>query len=119
MVLGFLPEARYTSATVKDLAAGDRIVFYTDGLTEASRADGEFFGDRQFRDALTIGLSEPADRFLATLVDRARQWSGADFADDVTVVVVDWTRRATPVDVARPLEHDDDLHRFTGTVKGL
>jgi sigma-B regulation protein RsbU (phosphoserine phosphatase) len=97
MVLGFLPEARYTSAIVRDLVAGDRIVFYTDGLTEASRADGEFFGDRQFRDALTSGLPQPAARFLATLVDRARQWSGADFADDVTVVVVDWTRRAAAV----------------------
>ena len=119
MVLGFLPEACYTSATVRDLAAGDRIVFYTDGLTEASRDDGEFFGDRQFRDALTIGRSQPADRFLATLVDSARQWSGAGFADDVTVVVVDWTRHAMPDDVSRPLEHDDDSHRFSGTVKGL
>jgi sigma-B regulation protein RsbU (phosphoserine phosphatase) len=97
MVLGFLPEAGYTSATVRHLTAGDRIVFYTDGLTEASRPDGEFFGDRQFREALTIGLSQPADRFLATLIDRARQWTGADFADDVTVVVVDWIRHATAV----------------------
>ena len=72
-------------------------MFYTDGITEASRADGEFFGDRQFRDALTIGLSQPADRFLTTLIDRARQWSGADFADDVTVVVVDWIRHAAAV----------------------
>ena len=92
MVLGFLPEAGYSSATLRDLAGGDRIVFYTDGITEASRSDGEFFGDRQFRDVLTIGLSQPADRFLATLIDRARQWTGADFADDVTVVVVDCSR---------------------------
>ncbi|HEY7059099.1 MAG TPA: PP2C family protein-serine/threonine phosphatase [Vicinamibacterales bacterium] len=92
IVLGFLPGATYTSAIVRDLAAGDRLVFYTDGITEASRGDGEFFGDRQFRDALTSGRSEPAERFLATLVDRARQWTGADFADDVTIVVVDWIR---------------------------
>ena len=97
MVLGFLPDARYTSATIRHLEAGDRLVFYTDGITEASRADGEFFGDRQFRDVLTVGLSEPADRFLATLVDRPRQWTGADFADDVTVVVVDWIRHAAAV----------------------
>ena len=97
MVLGFLPDARYTSAPLRALAPGDRLVFYTDGLTEASRDDGEFFGDRQFRDLLTIGLSQPADRFLATLVDRARQWTGADFTDDVTVVVVDWIREATAV----------------------
>jgi sigma-B regulation protein RsbU (phosphoserine phosphatase) len=97
MVLGFLPDARYTSTTVTDVVGGDRIVFYTDGITEASRDDGEFFGDRQFRDVLTIGLSQPADRFLATLVDRARQWTGADFEDDVTVVVVDWTPHGTAV----------------------
>jgi phosphoserine phosphatase RsbU/P len=97
MVLGFLPDARYTSATVRDLAAGDRIVFYTDGITEASRSDGEFFGDRQFRDVLTVGVSQSTDRFLATLIDRARQWTGAGFADDVTVVVVDWTRHATAI----------------------
>ena len=89
MVLGFLPDAPYASATVHDLRAGDRLVFYTDGITEASRTDGEFFGDRQFHEALTIGLSQPADRFLAALIDRARRWTGADFADDVTVVVVD------------------------------
>jgi sigma-B regulation protein RsbU (phosphoserine phosphatase) len=87
MVLGFLPDASYASATVHDLQAGDRLVFYTDGITEASRTDGEFFGDRQFHEALTIGLSQPADRFLATLIDRARRWTGADFADDVTVRV--------------------------------
>jgi len=97
MVLGFLPDASYASATVRDLAPGDRLVFYTDGITEASRSDGEFFGDRQFRDVLMIGLSQPADPFLATLIERARQWTGADFEDDVTVVVVDWTRQATAV----------------------
>ena len=97
MVLGFLPDAPYVSTTVRNLTGGDRIVFYTDGITEASRSDGEFFGDRQFRDVLTIGLSQPADRFLATLVERARQWTGADFEDDVTVVGVDWDRRATAV----------------------
>ena len=92
MVLGFLPDAQFTSATVRNLAGGDRIVFYTDGITEASRDDGEFFGDRQFRDVLTVGLAQSADRFLPTLIDRARDWTGAEFADDVTVVVVDWVR---------------------------
>lgn len=92
IVLGFVPDANYSSTTVQDLAAGDRLVFYTDGITEASRGDGEFFGDRQFQDVLTGGRSEPAERFLATLVDRARQWTGADFEDDVTIVIVDWIR---------------------------
>jgi hypothetical protein len=54
-------------------------------IAEASQGDRESFGDRQFRDVLTIGLSQPAHRFLATLIDRARHWAGAHFADDVTV----------------------------------
>ena len=89
MVLGFLPEARYASSVVRQLAGGDRLVFYTD-ITEAARADGEFFGDRQFQQLLAASHAQPGDRFMATLVDAARRWTGRGFADDVTVVIVDW-----------------------------
>ena len=89
IVLGFLPDAAYTSAVVRDLAAGDRVVFYTDGITEAARPDGEFFGDREFQQLLAGGSAHPAGPFMAGLVDAARRWVGMDFNDDVTVVVVD------------------------------
>lgn len=94
IVLGLLPDASYESAVVRDLSAGDRLVLYTDGLTEASRIDGEFFGDRQLRDMLTSRQSDHVEQFLASLIERARQWTGRDFEDDVTVVVVDWTGAA-------------------------
>jgi sigma-B regulation protein RsbU (phosphoserine phosphatase) len=90
IVLGFMPDATYGTAIVRGLAAADRVVFYTDGITEAERGDGEFFGDREFQRQLATGPGQPADRFLTSLVDAARRWVGADFADDVTVVVVDW-----------------------------
>ena len=89
IVLGFLQDAAYTSAVVRDLAAGDRVVFYTDGITEAARPDGEFFGDREFQQLLAGGSAHPAGPFMAGLVDAARRWVGMDFNDDVTVVVVD------------------------------
>jgi phosphoserine phosphatase RsbU/P len=92
LVLGFLPDASYSSSVVPGLARGDRLVFYTDGITEAARADGEFFGDRQFQRVLAGSEKESADRFVPALVDAARRWSGADFADDVTLVVVDMAR---------------------------
>jgi sigma-B regulation protein RsbU (phosphoserine phosphatase) len=91
MVLGFMPEVTYASTVVRDLAAGDRVVFYTDGLTEASRPDGEFFGDRAFQDLLASEASPSSGRFMAALIDAARHWAAADFADDVTVVVVTLT----------------------------
>jgi phosphoserine phosphatase RsbU/P len=89
IVLGFMPDATYASTVVRDVSAGDRVVFYTDGITEAARADGEFFGDREFQRLLATGPAQGPQAFMATLVDAARRWVGADFVDDVTVVIVD------------------------------
>ena len=91
IVLGFLPEVAYASAVIRDLAAGDRVVFYTDGITEAARADGEFFGDREFQQLLATAPEQTAEGFTATLIAAARRWTGTDFGDDVTLVLVDWT----------------------------
>lgn len=86
-------DVTYLSTVVGDFAAGDRVVFYTDGITEASRPDGEFYGDRRFQEIVLAGLSQPANGFTASLVADARRWLNTDFADDVTVVVVDRTDR--------------------------
>ena len=110
IVLGFMPEAAYGTAVVGGLAAGDRLVFYTDGITEAARADGEFFGDREFQRLLATGEPHAADQFMTTLVAAARRWVGADFADDVTVVVVDWV-------TANPTTRHGDFTKVTKNTK--
>ena len=89
MVLGFMPDAAYASAVAGTLAPGDRIVFYTDGITEAPGPDGEFYGDRRFHQILAGGASQPSEAFTAALVADARRWVNGTFTDDVTVVVVD------------------------------
>jgi phosphoserine phosphatase RsbU/P len=91
LVLGMLPDATYCTTRVDNLAVGDRLVFYTDGLTEAARADDEFFGDRALRAALANSQREPAERMALGLAASARRWANlgnASFADDVTLVVV-------------------------------
>ena len=93
MVLGFMFDVTYTTTVIDDFATGDRVVFYTDGITEASRPDGAFYGDRRFQETVLAGLSQPPDRFTDSLVADARHWAEGDFADDVTVVVVDRTDR--------------------------
>jgi sigma-B regulation protein RsbU (phosphoserine phosphatase) len=94
MVLGFMPEMEYGTTEIDGLAAGDRILLYTDGLTEASRDGAEFFGDRQLDLSLTALRDLPLDQFTPRLVAAARRWadvpSGA-LNDDVTVVVVEIT----------------------------
>lgn len=44
-MLGVVPQPALTDATVP-LAAGDLLVFYTDGVSEGRR-DGDFYGDEQ------------------------------------------------------------------------
>jgi sigma-B regulation protein RsbU (phosphoserine phosphatase) len=101
LIVRFLPDVTYTSTVVEDFGPGDRVVFYTDGITEASRPDGEFYGDRRFHQTVLAGLSQPADGFTASLVADARRWVNADFADDVTLVVVDRTDQVESVRTAR------------------
>ena len=43
MPLGFMPDVTYQNHTIV-LRPGDRIVFYTDGITEAANPGGELFG---------------------------------------------------------------------------
>jgi phosphoserine phosphatase RsbU/P len=93
VVLGFVPETHYTTSAIHDLAPGDRIVLYTDGLTEATRDGGEFFGDRQLDVLLATSRHLPLDQFTPRLVDAARAWAGVPsgaLADDVTVVAVEF-----------------------------
>jgi sigma-B regulation protein RsbU (phosphoserine phosphatase) len=92
LVLGFMPDIQYATTTVDDLETGDRILLYTDGLTEASRDGGEFFGDRQLSAALIACRDLPLDRCPIHLVDAARRWTGQPagaLADDVTIVALE------------------------------
>jgi len=96
MVLGFVPEMNYATTVVPGLRPGDRIVLYTDGLTEASRDGGEFFGDHQLEVSLTTYRDLALEQFTPRLVDAARRWAGVSrgaFADDVTVVALELTQQ--------------------------
>jgi sigma-B regulation protein RsbU (phosphoserine phosphatase) len=94
LVLGFMPDMDYATTAVDGLRSGDRILLYTDGLTEASRDGGEFFGDRQLDASLIAFRDLPLDQCPRRLVDAARRWTGdpaGALADDVTIVVLELT----------------------------
>jgi len=86
-VLGVLPDADYEQATVA-LNAGDRIVLFTDGLTEARNADDDEFGeDRLIAEALEHRYcSAPA--MQARLSDAVSTFCGGHLQDDATLIVL-------------------------------
>jgi serine phosphatase RsbU (regulator of sigma subunit) len=95
-VLGMIPDARYDEGRVA-LAAGSRLLLYTDGVVEAAAASGGELGDDRLVAAL-VGMREMGAREAARAVlDHAVRYAGGGpLADDATVVVVDVTEGGRP-----------------------
>lgn len=75
----------------EQLGPGDRLVLWTDGITDAQRPDGARFGEARLRSVLAAHApcGDP-ETLVADLLDAVAAWTaGAEPADDVTLVVVE------------------------------
>jgi phosphoserine phosphatase RsbU/P len=82
----------------EDLVAGDVLVFYTDGVTEAeNRLDIEF-GMERLSATVRSGSSLSAEDLMTSIYNAAADFCGDNFHDDVTILVVkcDFDRSSTP-----------------------
>jgi len=74
------------------LQPGDRILFYSDGVTEARPLGGQQYGVDRLIDAAEefMGGSLPVAEVLRRLVRRLRDHRGGELADDATLVFLEW-----------------------------
>jgi serine phosphatase RsbU (regulator of sigma subunit) len=72
----------------EDLAVGDFLVFYTDGVTEAENQLGEEFGMERLSATVRSGSSMSAEDLMISIYNAAADFCGDDFNDDVTILVV-------------------------------
>jgi sigma-B regulation protein RsbU (phosphoserine phosphatase) len=92
VMLGFFPDAEYTSTEVAPFAAGDRLLLYSDGVLEARDRAGQFFdGDRVARWLSDIEHTS-AEQFAESALGELTQWTGGGFDDDVTFVIAERAR---------------------------
>jgi serine phosphatase RsbU (regulator of sigma subunit) len=70
------------------ITSGDRLVLYTDGVTEAGGLVGEEFGERGVVDVVARGASSPAAEVAARLIDAAAEFAGGPLRDDATALVL-------------------------------
>lgn len=96
IALGVLEEATIGEARVL-LHAGDVLVCYTDGVTEAANARDEAFGVERLTEVILANRSHSADTILHAITDALLAFTEERaLLDDVTLVVIkcDATQRA-------------------------
>ena len=84
--LGVSREITYENATVR-LVPGDQIVFYTDGITEATDSSGRQFGVKRLDAVLAECRDDPAEIAAAILAALEDFSDGQAAIDDRTVIV--------------------------------
>ena len=90
MVLGALPEAVDADASFDvDLHAGDRVVLYTDGITDVFNLQGEMLGVEGVQKFVRETSLLPFAEMKQGILDRVAEWREGPPADDVSLVLVE------------------------------
>jgi sigma-B regulation protein RsbU (phosphoserine phosphatase) len=86
-VLGVLPDWQYKDFAVQ-LAAGDRLLLFTDGVTEAANSEFEEFGNARI--IQTLRVKDETVTALATqrrILEGVTRFCSSNFQDDATILV--------------------------------
>ena len=69
----------------------DRLLLYTDGVTERENAAGEEFGDQQLERVVRNNRLQPASELSRQVLSELQRWRPAavNQQDDVTLILVD------------------------------
>jgi serine phosphatase RsbU (regulator of sigma subunit) len=87
-VLGLLPEAVDVSASLEmPLEPDDRIVLYTDGITEVFNSKGEMLDVEGFREIVRQASALPAEQMKQGILEGVAAWRNGPPTDDVSLML--------------------------------
>ena len=86
-VLGVFPDWPFEQAEVT-LRPGDRLVLFTDGVTEASNARDEEFGEERLAELISALRDRGAHELKNRVLQTVSSFTGGRAQDDATLVVV-------------------------------
>ncbi len=87
--VGMLPGVEY-ECEVFDFQPGDRLILYSDGISECGNADGVQFSSDRLAGLLRDRAGVPLQDTVKDLEHALHQWRGADaFDDDVTLLALE------------------------------
>ena len=85
-VLGPFPDCDYEEVDI-EVGSGDRVLLFTDGVTEVRNAADEEFGDERLIDLLIAGRGLTAAQIRQQVMAAVAEFSGGNFHDDATLIV--------------------------------
>lgn len=89
MVLGLFPEQQYEEGCAA-LSPGDRLVVFSDGVTEAADPSGEMFGEERLVAALRTHAGDDIERLPALVLEAVGRFVGASpQQDDITIIAAE------------------------------
>lgn len=105
-ILGLSPESLYARGTTA-LQAGDLLVLYSDGVTEALDEADDFYGEERLQALVTSLRNAPADAIRDAVFEDLDRFAGERAQnDDITLVVVRVApgepKRLTVLDATEP-----------------
>ncbi|HYX53947.1 MAG TPA: SpoIIE family protein phosphatase [Candidatus Limnocylindrales bacterium] len=86
LVLGATREWMYHQGQ-EQLRPGDRLVLFTDGITESANEEGCEFGEDQLCRLVSVNVHRSASDLKARLTEELRAHSTSELADDATLIV--------------------------------
>jgi serine phosphatase RsbU (regulator of sigma subunit)/anti-sigma regulatory factor (Ser/Thr protein kinase) len=106
MPLGLMPGMPYEEKEAV-LAAGDDLVFYSDGLVEAHDPEGEMFGFPRLRKLIMAQNAGSGEELVDFLLAELARFTGADSEqeDDITLVTLERSKTGMR-DLEAPLQPD-------------
>jgi sigma-B regulation protein RsbU (phosphoserine phosphatase) len=90
MPVGLMETAEF-AVLEQRLEPGDKVVVYSDGVTEAQNTEGRFFGKRRLREAIQAHSGESCAVIHDAIQEAVAAFTeGAPQSDDITVVVLEF-----------------------------
>jgi serine/threonine protein phosphatase PrpC len=86
------PPADPVTVGSEQLEPGDRVLFYTDGVTEARSPDGDFFGAERLVDLISRNLAGglPSPETMRRVVRALLTHQQGQLSDDATMLLLEW-----------------------------
>jgi sigma-B regulation protein RsbU (phosphoserine phosphatase) len=90
LLLGVFPDADYPLHKMP-IQSGDRLLLYTDGVSEPENANRDAFGDHKLEQVVRDNQSRPPAEFLNQILSAIHNWQPPSTPqhDDITMVAID------------------------------